>query len=92
MSKYVDGQADRRKKVKALWHEGKSCNEIAKLIDSNPATVMRDCRAMDLPLNKKERDTLQPPPQTEWPDDDPESKLWNLALYSFKPSACRVNK
>lgn len=80
MSIYLDRQVVRREQVKELWHEGKSCIEIAKLIDSNPATVMRDCRAMNLPLNKKERDALQATPQTDW-EDDPESQLWNLALF-----------
>ncbi|MBE0471186.1 MAG: helix-turn-helix domain-containing protein [Methyloprofundus sp.] len=78
---------ERRTKVRALWHEGKSCNQIAKLIDSSPATVMRDCRAMDLPLNKKEREAVQASCET---DDDPDAELWNHALYCFKSNELKT--
>ncbi|AHF02307.1 hypothetical protein THIAE_06250 [Thiomicrospira aerophila AL3] len=71
-------QAIRREKVKALWHEGKTCSEIAKLIDSNMPTIMRDCRAMDLPTSKEERASVQLLQNIE---PDPEADLWHWATY-----------
>lgn len=71
-------QTSRREKVKTLWHEGKSCSEIAKLTDSNMPTIMRDCKAMNLPLNKEERACVQ---LLQDIDPDPDADLWHWATY-----------